>query len=155
MRIELHDGELRRVEMVTALRDTRAHSIHRTAVGRDLTFGTHVSKLETHRPRGVGLDMRVIAWKTLRRFAEKHPRALVPLKVWCKLMESSEFADPADLKRLFGLNVDFLPHNVVIFDVGGNKYRISVSIRYRLNMVFIRDVMTHAEYDRQSRRDSL
>ncbi|WP_310571602.1 type II toxin-antitoxin system HigB family toxin [Gemmatimonas sp.] len=99
--------------------------------------------------------MRVIAWKSLRLFAQKHPRALVPLKVWCKLIESSEFADPADLKRLFGSNVDFLPNNVVIFDVGGNKYRISASIRYRLNMLFIRDVMTHAEYDRRTKGDSL
>lgn len=99
--------------------------------------------------------MRVIAWKSLRQFAQKHPQALAPLKVWCKLIESSSFADPADIKRLFGRKVDFLPNNVVIFDVGGNKYRISASIRYRLDLLFIRDVMTHTEYDRRTTRDRL
>lgn len=96
-----------------------------------------------------------IAWKSLRLFAQKHPHALEPLKVWCKLIESSDFADSTDIKRLFGRNVGFLPNSVVIFDVGGNTYRISASIRYRLNKLFIRGVMTHAEYDRRTRRDRL
>ena len=98
--------------------------------------------------------MRVIAWKSLRVFAQRHPRALVPLKVWCKLIQCS-CADASDVKRLFGRNVDFLPDGVVIFDVGGNKYPISANIRYRLDCLFMRDVMTHAEYDRRTRNDSL
>ena len=99
--------------------------------------------------------MRVIAWKRLREFAAKHPHALEPMKVWCKLMEAHSFAGPADVRRAFGSNVDFLPKEIIVFDVGGNKYRISVNIRYRLGRVFIREVMTHAEYDRRTRRGTL
>ena len=99
--------------------------------------------------------MRVIAWKTLRDFADEHPQALVPLRVWCRLVESGMFAGPADVRRVFGTRVDFLPDDVVVFDVGGNKYRISANIRYRLDRLFIRAVMTHEEYERRTARGSL
>lgn len=94
--------------------------------------------------------MRVIAWKRLREFAERHPDAFIPLRVWTRLMETSDFGAPADLKRVFG-SVDFLPGNVAVFDVGGNKYRLVVKIEYRKRLAFIRAVMTHAEYDRWNR----
>ncbi len=99
--------------------------------------------------------MRVITWKRLREFATKHPHALEPMKVWRKLMEAHSFAGPADVKRVFGTNVDFLPGHIVVFDVGGNKYRISVNIRYELGRVFIREVMTHTEYDRRTTSGTL
>lgn len=65
-----------------------------------------------------------------------------PLKVWCKLMETHSFQSPAEIKRIFGTDVDFLPENVVVFDIGGNKYRISANVRYRIGRIFIREVMT-------------
>jgi mRNA interferase HigB len=39
-----------------------------------------------------------------------------------------------------------------IFDVGGNKYRIAAVIHYDKQRLYIRQVMTHAEYDRNHRR---
>jgi mRNA interferase HigB len=99
--------------------------------------------------------MRVITWRPLKEFAEVHPAALTPLKVWRKLVESSEMETPADVKRIFGTSVDFLPGGIVIFDIGGNKYRLAVNIRYRMGKVFIRHVMTHAEYDRRTREGTL
>ena len=99
--------------------------------------------------------MRVITWRPLKEFGEKHPAALTPLKVWRKLIESSDLQTPDDLKRVFGGRVDFLPNGIVVFDVGGNKYRLSVNIRYQLRTVFIRHVMTHEEYDRRTREGTL
>jgi mRNA interferase HigB len=96
--------------------------------------------------------MRVITWKKLREFAETNPHALEPLKVWRKLVEVHAFLGPADVKRVFGAKVDFLPDGIVVFDIGGNKFRISANIRYRLGRVFVREVMTHAEYDRRTRK---
>lgn len=99
--------------------------------------------------------MRVITWKRLREFAAKHPHALEPLKVWRKLMEAHSFTGPADVKRAFGNTVDFLPNDIIIFDIGGNKFRISVNIRYRTGRFFIREVMTPPEYERKIKRGTL
>ena len=44
---------------------------------------------------------------------------------------------------------------VTVFDIGGNKYRLVVTMRYDLGRVYIRHVLTHAEYDRRSRSGDL
>ncbi|EIE02310.1 PF09907 family protein [Leptospira licerasiae serovar Varillal str. VAR 010] len=45
-------------------------------------------------------------------------------------------------------SADFLPGNRVVFNIGGNNYRIIVKIEYRFGGVFIRFVGTHSEYDK-------
>lgn len=39
-------------------------------------------------------------------------------------------------------------HRVVIFNVGGNKYRVIAAVHYNRRKVYIRHVLTHAEYSR-------
>lgn len=41
---------------------------------------------------------------------------------------------------------------VTIFDVGGNRYRIAAVIHYDKQRLYVRQVMTHAEYDRNDWR---
>lgn len=99
--------------------------------------------------------MRVIAWKRLQQFADKHPDALTPLKAWRQVMQSKAYPDPNALKQSFGKRVDFLADGIVIFDVGGNKYRISTNVRYRPQITFVRRVMTHEEYDAATQAGTL
>lgn len=49
----------------------------------------------------------------------------------------------------------FLTEKVTVFDIGGNKYRLVVTMRYDWGTVFIRHVVTHKEYDRLTAQDSL
>ncbi len=51
------------------------------------------------------------------------------------------------MKAAFGKRVDQYKQ-FVIFDVGGNKYRLIVAIHYNTGRVYVRNVLTHAEYDR-------
>jgi mRNA-degrading endonuclease HigB of HigAB toxin-antitoxin module len=51
------------------------------------------------------------------------------------------------LKRAFGNNVDFVGDNRVIFDIGGNKYRLVVHFSYKFKTALIKFVGTHKEYD--------
>jgi len=37
---------------------------------------------------------------------------------------------------------------LTVFSIGGNKYRLIAVIHYNRHKVFIRAVLTHAEYDR-------
>ncbi len=53
-------------------------------------------------------------------------------------------ARPA-IKRRFGGTVDFVADNRVIFDLGGNKYRLVVHVSYAFGRVLVKFVGTHAE----------
>lgn len=92
--------------------------------------------------------MQIIAKRTLRQFWDKHPQAEVPLRAWFALVEGATWSGPADVKRLFGANVDFVRDNRLIFDVAGNKYRLVVHVAYEFRRVLIKFVGTHAEYDK-------
>ena len=54
---------------------------------------------------------------------------------------------PADVKAMFGTTVDFIGDNRIIFDIGGNKYRLIVRVAYPFKRLMIKFV-GHAEYDR-------
>ncbi|MGY2049187.1 type II toxin-antitoxin system HigB family toxin [Methylobacterium sp. JK268] len=89
--------------------------------------------------------MRVVSNKALVAFAARHPAAATPLQAWRKIMESGTFGNFADLKRTFNA-VDRV-EKFYIFDIGGNKFRIIATIHFNREMLFIREVLTHKEYD--------
>ena len=92
------------------------------------------------------VTMRIIAKATLRNFWKRHAAAKQPLLAWHGLMRSREFRSPHDLKAEFG-TVSLLPDDHVCFNIGGNKYRLVVHVRYDLGIMFIKRVLTHEEYD--------
>ena len=94
------------------------------------------------------VSVQIIARRTLRLFWEKHPRAEKPLRAWYPMVNQAQWNGPADVKNLFGLTVDFVGDNRVIFDVGGNKYRLVAHVSYGFKRVLIKFVGTHADYDR-------
>ncbi len=49
---------------------------------------------------------------------------------------------------MFGTTVDFVGDNRIIFDLGGNKFRLVIHVAYRFQRVLVKFVGTHAEYDR-------
>jgi mRNA interferase HigB len=92
--------------------------------------------------------MQIIAKRTLREFWERHNRAEPALRAWYAVVDRAEWHGPADVKRDFGTNVDFVADSRVIFDIGGNKYRLVVRISYVYRRVLIKFVGTHQEYDK-------
>ncbi|MBY5751287.1 type II toxin-antitoxin system HigB family toxin [Rhizobium leguminosarum] len=92
--------------------------------------------------------MQIIAKSALRAFWERHPQARTLLSVWYSTVSRAEWTGPSDIKTMFGANVDFVGDNRIIFDIGGNKYRLIVHVAYRYRRVLIKFVGTHAEYDR-------
>jgi mRNA interferase HigB len=59
-----------------------------------------------------------------------------------------EWRGPADIKSMFGSNVDFVGDNRVIFDIAGNKYRLVVYVAHSFKRVLIKFVGTHGDYDK-------
>ena len=92
--------------------------------------------------------MQIIARRSLREFWEREPRAEAPLRAWYAIVDKAAWVGPADIKVQFGTAVDFVGDNRVIFDIGGNKYRLVAHFAYAYQRVLITFVGTHKEYDR-------
>ena len=93
--------------------------------------------------------MRVIALSTLKRFSEsrKHADAREPLLAWFRHALKADWRTPAEVKRDYG-TASILRDGRVVFNIGGNRYRLVVWINYPYRVVYVRFVGTHAEYDR-------
>lgn len=93
--------------------------------------------------------MRVIALGALREFWRRRGRgdAEQPLRAWFKEAEKADWATPAHIKRRYA-SASLLNDNRVVFNIGGNKYRLIVRVLYRYRTIYIRFIGTHVEYDR-------
>ena len=93
--------------------------------------------------------MRVIAKGTLQRFWERPGRADArgPLVSWHDEARKSEWRRPQDIKDRYP-RASIVGDNRVVFDIGGNKYRLVVEVQYQAGIVWVKFVGTHAEYDR-------
>lgn len=94
------------------------------------------------------LRMQIIALRTLRQFWEKHPQAETPIRVWYSSVGKAEWKGPADIKAQFGASIDFVGDSRVIFDLGGNKFRLIVHVSYAFKRVLVKFIGTHGEYDK-------
>ena len=90
--------------------------------------------------------MKIISNSALRAFAAEHPQADAPLKGWRRVVEKNRYANRSDLKASFN-SVDRVG-DLVVFDIGGNKYRLISYIRFEKQIVYIKAVLTHQEYDK-------
>ena len=91
--------------------------------------------------------MRVISRKPLREFARKHPPAKGPLDAWFAEASRADWHSFAEVKAAYG-SADVVAGNRVIFNIGGNKYRLIVKIAYRCRTLYVRFVGTHQQYDK-------
>ena len=92
------------------------------------------------------LPVRVIAVSTLRSFWERHPDAEQPLKAWYQEATGATWTQPADIKAHYR-SASVLKNRRVVFNIKGNDYRLIVAIAYKLQIVYVKFVGTHKEYD--------
>ena len=97
----------------------------------------------------VAFLMRVIAKRTIRTFWEKPgcEDAHAPLEAWHDITIKALWQSPQDIKNQFG-NASICGNNRVVFNIGGNKYRLVAEIQYRVGIVWVKFIGTHAEYDK-------
>jgi mRNA interferase HigB len=95
--------------------------------------------------------VRVISLKRLRAFWESHPDAEDPLRLWYRTTRHANWASLADVRRTYphadGVRVG-RDETLTVFNICGNRYRLIARIRYEFELVNVRAVLTHAEYDR-------
>ena len=90
--------------------------------------------------------MQIVSRKRLVAFWEKHPQAETPLRNWFSIAQRATWTTPQEIKNAFG-SVDFVGDNRLIFNVGGNKYRLVVHVSYTYKAILIKFVGTQEEYD--------
>jgi mRNA interferase HigB len=91
--------------------------------------------------------MRIISYKTLREASQKHSNLQQALDDWYRMAKTSNWQNINDVRRVF-------PHadsagNFTIFNIKGNRYRLITGINYQQSIIFIKYVLTHAEYSKE------
>ena len=90
--------------------------------------------------------MRIIAKSVLKRFAAQHPDARPALERWLLLLSAASWRSMQEVQRT---SPGARPLNAerVRFAVAGGAYRMIISIDFARQIVFIKFIGTHAEYD--------
>ena len=90
--------------------------------------------------------MRIITKRPLQEFWLKNPQAKQPLLSWYETVKKADWKNFSDVRESFR-HADIY-QDCVIFDIGGNKFRLITRIRYKKKRVYIRFVLTHSDYDK-------
>jgi mRNA interferase HigB len=91
--------------------------------------------------------MHVISRKRLREFARQHPDSKTALNTWFRIIHKNRFNSFHALRQKFPSAEKV--GRLIVFNIGGNKYRLIVDIHFNRQKVYIHDVLTHAEYDKE------
>jgi mRNA interferase HigB len=102
--------------------------------------------------------VRIIKRSTLLSFARRESAALQPLRHWHSAVKAAQWRSFADVRRTF-VTADRVRtkrgNAVVVFDIGGNNYRLVTHVSYQKLKVYVLRIMTHREYDRERWKDDL
>jgi mRNA interferase HigB len=90
--------------------------------------------------------VRIIRKAAINEFSKTHKDALESLLHWHSITKRAAWRHLADIRADF-------PHAdavgaFTVFNISGNKYRLVSAIKYRWQIVYIRHILTHAEYDK-------
>jgi mRNA interferase HigB len=110
----------------------------------DLEYHREVARSDAARFRGPGVH--VISRKRLREFWDAHPDAETPLAAWYRIARGSDWTCFADIRQFAAGSADAVGR-CVVFNIGGNKYRLVVRVHYASHKVYVVGTYTHREYD--------
>jgi mRNA interferase HigB len=90
--------------------------------------------------------MHIISKTILKQFWEKHPESEISLRTWYKIVNQHQWKHFDNVRQNF-------PHadlvgQLTVFNICGNNYRLITKFVFPKRKVYIRDVLTHAEYDK-------
>lgn len=93
--------------------------------------------------------MKIVSHRKLKEFYETRGReeSKIALERWYHLTECSEWHNLMDIKETFPAT-DYIGNQHYVFNIGGNKYRLVVVIKFVMGYVYVRFVGTHQEYEK-------
>lgn len=94
----------------------------------------------------IGYEMHIISRKAIRNFCKKYPNAEEPLERWYRTTLKAEWENFAELRKAFR-SADLIG-TCIVFNIGGNNFRLITYTNFRRKKVFILYILTHKEYDK-------
>ena len=91
--------------------------------------------------------MRIIVRRALREHWQRRHESEQPLRAWFSEVSKMNWHSPADIKLQYR-TASVLRDGRCVFNIAGNKYRLVVWINYDYQIVYIRFIGTHKEYDK-------
>lgn len=91
--------------------------------------------------------MNVNSFNAIKRFIRKHADSRASLTAWYKITLKARWHSFQDVKKTFQ-TVDMYGR-CLIFNIGGNNFRLIACINYEAQIVYIKAILTHAEYDKE------
>jgi len=88
--------------------------------------------------------VRIISKAAIAEFSKTHKDALESLLHWHSITRRAAWRHLADVRADFA-HAD-AAGIFTVFNISGNKYRLISVIKYRWQIVYIRHILTHAEY---------
>ena len=89
--------------------------------------------------------MHIVTKKRIIEAKSKYSNCVSALDSWYTVIKKNNYSNFAELKKTFN-SIDKV-NSLYVFDIGGNKLRIIVSIHFNRKRVYIRHILTHKEYD--------
>jgi mRNA interferase HigB len=87
-----------------------------------------------------------------------HPKASSSLSRWIEVVKAAEWKNFAELRKAFA-SADFVTvesgRKVVVFNIGGNDYRLIAAVHFNSGKVFAMRFCTHKEYDKEKWKEEL
>ena len=91
--------------------------------------------------------MRAVSKKKIVDFYTKNASSKTALEEWYKKVSKANWENLNELKSKFP-SADYVGNNRVVFNIKGNKYRLIITIKYDFNLIYIRFIGTHKQYDK-------
>lgn len=91
--------------------------------------------------------MRLIAWSTLARFAERNPQSNAALTHWRSVVKDVCWTNVNEVQSSFS-KAKALNGERVRFEIAGGDFRLIVAFDFKRSIAFVKFIGTHAEYDK-------
>lgn len=99
--------------------------------------------------------MRIISMPPIYAFEAKHPIAAKPLNDWYRKVKQAKCQNLNELKKRISGTIDYVGRDLYIFNIGGNNFRILAAIHFNTQLIYIRAVLTHRDYDIHNKNGTL
>jgi len=89
--------------------------------------------------------MRVVSRKAIRDASASHGEWSASLNSWYKVASNADWKNFTEVRNSWK-NSDSVGR-FVVFDISHNRCRLIATIKYKWKMVYVRRILSHAEYD--------
>ena len=90
--------------------------------------------------------MRIISERRIREFGEKHSDASLALANWMRAIRAAAWRNQAEVKAQF--HDSDVVGELTVFNIAKNRYRLVAYVSFRTRILYVKQILTHREYDK-------